>query len=96
MATIAQATTFFGMLRGMYTAVGTITSAVNSTASAVNNLATWADESTGTFVDEARAERQIKLVEMRARHAKALADAKIKASQLSIEDATIKAEEAVA
>lgn len=39
-------------------------SAAEKGASALNNLATWADESTGTFTDEARHNRQKRIEEM--------------------------------
>lgn len=38
---------------------------------AANNLADWADEATGTFVDEARADREVKVLENKARRIKA-------------------------
>lgn len=40
-------------------------SAAEKGASAVNNLATWADESSGVFVDEARHSRAEKLKKQR-------------------------------
>lgn len=41
-------------------------SAAEKGASALNNLATWADESTGTFTDEARHNRQQRINAMMA------------------------------
>lgn len=34
---------------------------------AAQNMSDWADEATGTFVDEARADREVKLLENKAR-----------------------------
>ena len=51
---VQQSVGFFAMLRGFYSALFTLSNAINTTAKAVDNLATWADEQTATFVDEAR------------------------------------------
>lgn len=56
---------FFGMLQGIYGTVFMLSSAVQKFAKALDNLGTWTDEQTGTFVDEARMERQIKLEELK-------------------------------
>lgn len=54
-------------------------SAAEKGASALNNLATWADESTGTFTDEARHKRQVRINEMLAEEGiTALPEAKTK------------------
>lgn len=45
----------------MFAALFMFFSATEKAASAVNNLATWADESSGVFVDEARHTRAEKL-----------------------------------
>lgn len=52
---------FFGMLQSFYTAAGTLASAVNRGAQALDNLGQWAEEQTATFVDEARLDRQAKV-----------------------------------
>ena len=39
-------------------------SALERTASAVDNLATWADEASGTFTDKARHERNMRMKAM--------------------------------
>ena len=57
---------FFGMLHTIYNAVGAMASAVGRGASALDNLGQWAEEQTGSFVDEARMDREEKLEERRA------------------------------
>ena len=57
---VQQSVGFFGMLRGFYNALFTLSNAINTSAKAIDNLATWADEQTATFVDEARDERALK------------------------------------
>ena len=64
---------FFGMLRGFYNALFTLSNAINTTAKAVDNLATWADEQTATFVDEARDERALKSAQRKQQFAAELA-----------------------
>lgn len=39
-------------------------SAAEKAASSINNIATWADESTATFTDEARHNRQVRIKAM--------------------------------
>ena len=63
---------FFGMLRGFYQALFTLSSAINTATKAVDNLATWADEQTATFVDEARDERALKAAQRKAQFQKEL------------------------
>lgn len=58
---------FFGMLHGIYGAVAALASAAQRGANALDNLGQWAEEQTGTFVDEARIERAIKLDELTRR-----------------------------
>jgi hypothetical protein len=41
-------------------------SAAEKMASSINNVATWADESTATFTDEARHNRQVRIKAMMA------------------------------
>lgn len=53
-------------LQQLWLALTTFFMALEKGSSAVNNLATWADEATGTFVDEARIERQKKLAKLHA------------------------------
>lgn len=86
MATVVLKPGFFGMLQGIYSTVGTLSSAATHAASAIDNLAIWADESTGTFVDEARMEREIKVNEFRQRLKLQLEQQK----SLAISDATVK------
>ena len=45
----------------MFAALFMFFSATEKAASAINNLATWADESSGVFVDEARHNRTEKI-----------------------------------
>ena len=54
---------FFGMLSNLYSAVGTVSGVLIHFANALANLGKWAEASTGAFVDEAEADRQIKLLE---------------------------------
>lgn len=63
---------FFGMLRGFYQALFTLSSAINTATKAVDNLATWADEQTATFVDEARDERALKAAQRKTQFQKEL------------------------
>lgn len=77
---------FFGMLHSVYNAVGVLASAVGKFAQAADNLGTWADEQTGTFVDEARIERKKKSVQLMAELA-ALENAAPAAAVAQITDA---------
>lgn len=52
---------FFGMLHGIYGAVAALASAAQRGANALDNLGQWAEEQTGSFVDEARMDRQEKI-----------------------------------
>lgn len=70
---VQQSVGFFGMLRGFYNALFTLSSAINTATRAVDNLATWADEQTATFVDEARDERALKAAQRKAQFAAELA-----------------------
>ena len=63
---------FFGMLRNIYATVSVASSAVGKFAQAADNLGTWADEQTGSFVDEARMERRIKAIDFQKRYAEQL------------------------
>lgn len=60
---------FFGMLHQIYNSVGILASAVGHGAKALDNLGQWAEEQTGTFVDEARLERQAKVEDIQRRMA---------------------------
>lgn len=53
----AAFTAFFAFIQQMF-------SAAEKGASALNHLATWADEAAGTFEDEARHKRQERIKEM--------------------------------
>jgi hypothetical protein len=64
---------FFAMLHQIYASVGALFSAVTHGANALDNLGIWAEEQTGTFVDEAREDRQVKLAEMRHKRAQLVA-----------------------
>lgn len=64
---VQQAVGFFGMLHGIYGAVASLASAAQRGANALDNLGQWAEEQTGTFVDEARIERQAKIEELQRR-----------------------------
>ena len=57
---------FGKMLQQVWITLTTFFMALEKGSSAINNLATWADESTGTFVDEARTERAKKLAALNA------------------------------
>lgn len=58
---------FFAMLHQVYGAVGTMASAVQRGANAIDNLGQWAEEQTATFVDEARLERAEKVAQIKRR-----------------------------
>lgn len=57
---------FFGMLHAVYNAIGVLASALGKFAHAAENLGTYADEQTGSFVDEARIERKKQQVKLEA------------------------------
>ena len=86
---VQQSVGFFAMLRGFYNALFTLSNAINTTAKAVDNLATWADEQTATFVDEARDERALKSAQRKQQFAAELAA--MKAQGVDVTDVTIKA-----
>ncbi len=86
---VQQSVGFFAMLRGFYNALFTLSSAINTSAKAVDNLATWAEEQTGTFVDEARDERAIKSAQRKQQFKKELE--LLKQSGVDVTDVTIKA-----
>jgi hypothetical protein len=54
----------FAMLNQLFSAIAVFFMAFEKGASAVNNLAEWADESSASFVDEARIKRYSSRVEM--------------------------------
>lgn len=56
---------FTAALVQFFTALTTLFSAFNKVAQTVDNLATVAEESSGTYMDEARAARQQRLVALR-------------------------------
>ena len=62
---------FFGMLHGIYGAVAALASAAQRGANALDNLGQWAEEQTGSFVDEARIDRQEKIEVLKRRRAEA-------------------------
>ncbi len=86
---VQQSVGFFAMLRGFYNALFTLSSAINTSAKAVDNLATWAEEQNGTFVDEARDERAIKSAQRKQQFKKELE--LLKQSGVDVTDVTIKA-----
>ena len=51
----------FAFVRQFFAALTMLFSAAEKSASALNNVAEWADESTGSFTETARAERKQKL-----------------------------------
>jgi hypothetical protein len=57
---------FGATLAQLWTTISTILAAINLFASGAKNLGEWTDESTKTFVDEARIERQKKLAKLNA------------------------------
>ena len=73
---VQQSVGFFAMLRGFYNALFTLSNAINTSAKAIDNLATWADEQTATFVDEARDERALKSAMRKQQFAQEIAAAK--------------------
>lgn len=85
---VQQSVGFFAMLRGFYNALFTLSSAINTSAKAVDNLATWAEEQTGTFVDEARDERAIKSAVRKQQFAAELAA--LKRNGVDVTDVTAK------
>lgn len=68
-AQAAQAATFSMALKSIFGFVITSASALEKVAKAADNLGEWAVESTGTFVDEARLDRQSKVEEIQRRMA---------------------------
>lgn len=58
---------FFAMLHQVYASIGALFSALTHGANALDNLGMWAEEQTGTFVDEARIERQAKIADLKAK-----------------------------
>ena len=84
---VQQSVGFFGMLRGIYQALFTLSSAVNTAAKTLDNLATWSEEQTATFVDEARDERALKSAMRKQQFAQEIAAAK---AQGLITDANVK------
>ena len=55
----------FAMFKQIFTTISMYFIAFEKIASASNNIATWADESTAAFADEARIERQKKLAKLK-------------------------------
>jgi len=62
-----QQASFALALKSIFGFVITSASALEKVAKAADNLGDWAVESTGTFVDEARLDRQIKVNEIKQR-----------------------------
>ena len=62
------------MFAALFAALGSFFAALQGFGRAANNFAEWADQASGTFVDEARMDREIKLLENKARRVKALKD----------------------
>lgn len=56
----------FAMFKQLFSAITLFFVATEKLASASNHLATWADETSAAFADEARIERQKKLANLRA------------------------------
>ena len=56
----------FAMFKQLFTAITLFFVATEKIASASNHLATWADETSAAFADEARIERQKKLALLKA------------------------------
>lgn len=75
---------FFGMLHGIYGTIASLSSAVQKFAQALNNLGDWADEQTGTFVDEARLDRQYKIEEMKRKRQALLASTTVDAQAVEV------------
>lgn len=64
---------FSGMLKAIYAMLTAIASGGHRMANALNNIGEWAEESTQTFVEKARAERELELMEFRRQLASAQA-----------------------
>lgn len=56
----------------LFSVFTTLCGAANKTAVALDNLATVAEEASGAYADESRAEREAKLAIIRANRAKAI------------------------
>jgi LytS/YehU family sensor histidine kinase len=56
----------FAMFKQLFTAITLYFKAAEKTASAVNHLADWAEETAAAFADEARIERQKKLAMLKS------------------------------
>lgn len=76
---------FLGMLHQIYNSIGVIASAVGHGAKALDNIGMWAEEQTGTFVDEARLERQAKVEDIQRR----MAQAKRRADHAALNDSLV-------
>lgn len=59
------------MLAALFAALQSFFMAMQGFGRAANNLSDWADQATATFVDEAKADREVKLLENRARRIRA-------------------------
>lgn len=55
----------FSMLTQLFNSLGKYFLAFEKFANGANNIATWVDESTAAFADEARIERQKKLAKLK-------------------------------
>ena len=64
------------MLAALFSALSSFFLAMQGFGRAAQNMSDWADQATGTFVDEAKADREIKLLENRARRVRALSTLK--------------------
>lgn len=54
----------FAAIAQFFTTITTLFGAVDRGAKAIDHLAQWAEESSGAFADQARVERQARLVEL--------------------------------
>jgi len=79
----------FAMLNQLFTAMATFFMAFEKGASAINNLTEWADESSASFVDEARIKRYAAKQEMLT--ALGITEAEFEAKTASVVKVKVKA-----
>lgn len=51
-------------LSQLFATIGIFLGVVNKSCGALDNIATWAEESSGSFADQAREDRKLKLVQL--------------------------------
>ena len=80
---------FIAMIQSLFGVIGTMATAINRYANAVNNIGEWAEESSAAFVDEAKDDRALKTAQRKAEFRKELEA--MKAQGIDVTDVTPKA-----